>query len=53
MEDRGSRPVHYAGKADLEKAILSEYPMVYSEETLPAKPNLKAVSMSEKTALKT
>ena len=53
MEDRGSRPVHYAGKAELEKAILSEYPLVYSEETLPAKPNLKAASMPEKTALKT
>jgi hypothetical protein len=53
MEDRGSRPVHYAGKADLEKAILYEYPLVYSEETLPAKPNLKAASMPEKTALKT
>ena len=53
MEDRGSRPVHYAGKADLEKAILSEYPLVYSEEALPAKPNMKAASMPEKTALKT
>lgn len=53
MEDRGSRPVHYAGKADLEKAILSEYPLVYSEDTLPAKPNMKAASMPEKTALKT
>ena len=53
MEDRGSRPVHYAGKAELEKAILSEYPLVYSEETLPAKPNLKAASIPEKTELKT
>ena len=53
MEDRGSRPVHYAGKAELEKAILSEYPLVFSEETLPAKPNLKAASMPEKTELKT
>ena len=53
MKDRGSRPVHYAGKADLERAILSEYPLVYSEETLPAKQNLKAASMPEKTALKT
>ena len=53
MEDRGSRPVHYAGKAELEEAILSEYPLVYAEETLSAKPNLKAASMPEKTALKT
>ena len=40
-------------EAELEKAILSEYPLVYSEETLPAKPNLKAASISEKTELKT
>lgn len=53
MEDRGSRPVHYAGKAELERAILSAYPLVYSEVTLPAKPNLKAASMVENTALKT
>ena len=53
MEDRGSRPVHYADKAELEKAILSEYPLVYSEESLPVKSNLKAASMPEKTALKT
>ena len=53
MSDRGSRPVHYAGKAELEKAILSEYPLVYSEESLPVKPNLKAASMPEKTELKT
>lgn len=53
MEDRGSRPVHYASKAELERAILSAYPLVYSEVTLPAKPNLKAASMVENTALKT
>lgn len=52
MEDHGSRPVHYAGNADLGKVILSEHPLVYSEEMLPAKPNLKAASMPEKTALK-
>lgn len=32
IPDRGSRPVHYAGKAELEQAILSECPLVYSEE---------------------
>ena len=53
MENRGSRLVHYAGEVELEKAILSEYPLVFSEETLPAKPNLKTASMPEKTALKT
>ena len=40
-------------KAELEKAILSEYPLVYAEETLSAKPKLKAASMPERTALKT
>ena len=32
MPDRGSRPVHYAGKAELEKAILGAYPAIH---TLP------------------
>ena len=32
MPDRGSRPVHYAGKAELEKAILRAYPAIH---TLP------------------
>ena len=32
MPDRGSRPVHYAGKAELEKAILGVYPAIH---TLP------------------
>ena len=32
MPDRGSRPVHYAGKSELEKAILGAYPAIH---TLP------------------
>ena len=28
MEDKGSRPVHYAGKAELERAILQAYPAI-------------------------
>ena len=32
MPDRGSRPVHYAGKAELEKAILGVHPAIH---TLP------------------
>lgn len=53
IPDRGSRPVHYAGKAELEQAILSECPLVYSEEPLPTQTTLKPVPMPEKTALKT
>lgn len=53
MEDRGSRPVHYAGKTELEKAILSEYPLIYSEEIPPAQTNLKATPIPESTKLKT
>ena len=29
MPDRGSRPVHYAGKQELERAILSCYPLIH------------------------
>lgn len=53
IPDRGSRPVHYAGKAELEQAILSECPLVYSGEPLPPQATLKPVAMPEKTALKT
>ena len=35
MEDRGSRPVHYACKADLEQAILSEFPLIYTMQAPP------------------
>ena len=53
IPDRGSRPVHYAGKAELEQAILSECPLVYSEELLPPKTTVKPVPIPEKTTLKT
>ena len=53
IPDRCSRPVHYAGKTELEQAILSECPLVYSEEPLPTQTTLKPVPMPEKTALKT
>lgn len=53
IPDRGSRPVHYAGKAELEQAILSGCSLVYSEELLPPKTTVKPVPMPEKTALKT
>ena len=35
MPDRGSRPVHYAGKMDLERAILSQYPMMHIPMNMP------------------
>ena len=53
IPDRGSRPVHYAGKTELEQAILSECPLVYSEEPLPTQTTLKPVPIPEKTTLKT
>ena len=53
IPDRGSCPVRYAGKAELEQAIFSECPLVYSEEPLPPQTTLKPVPMPEKTALKT
>lgn len=50
MEDKGSRPVHYAGKEELEQAILGEYPLVYTadlptEENLTPKPNVKTTAL--------
>ena len=53
MSDRGSHPVHYAGKAELEKAILSEYPLVFSEEALPTQTNLKVSPMPESATVNT
>ena len=44
IPDRGSRPVHYAGKAELEQAILSECPLVYSEELLPPKTTVQNIT---------
>ena len=38
MPDRGSRPVHYAGKADLEMAVLKVYPFIQMERTMPMHP---------------
>ena len=53
IPERGSRPVHYAGKAELEQAILSGCPLVYSKELLPPKTTVKPVPIPEKTTLKT
>ena len=40
MPDRGSRPVYYAGKLDLERAILSAYPMVYTPGAMSMPPRM-------------
>ncbi|MGN0999382.1 MAG: type IV secretory system conjugative DNA transfer family protein, partial [Faecousia sp.] len=53
MEDRGSRPVRYAGKADLERAILSEYPLVYTTGAIPSQAGLTATRMPESTPIQT
>lgn len=50
MEDKGNRPVHYAGKEELERAILGEYPLVYTAaiptgENLTPKPNVKTTAI--------
>ena len=34
MPDRGSRPVRYAGKSDLEEAILKAYPYINTTGTV-------------------
>ena len=50
MPDKGSRPVHYAGKEELEQAILGEYPLAYTaviptEEYFTLKPSEKNTSL--------
>lgn len=52
MPDKGSRPVHYAGKADLERAILGEYPLVYTAP-IPAEANPTPKQNEKSTAIKT
>ena len=50
MPDKGSRPVHYAGKEELERAILGEYPLVCTaatpeEPSSAPKPNVKTTAI--------
>lgn len=52
MEDKGSRPVHYAGKEELERAILGEYPLVYTA-AVPTAPNLPRQSNIKTAAIQT
>ena len=53
MEDKGSRPVHYACKADLEQAILSEFPLIYTMQAPPPQASLNAAQMPQSAALNT
>ena len=46
MPDRGSRPVHYAGRLDLERAILSTYPVIYTmPDSMPSDTGMGAKPM--------
>ena len=55
MPDRGSRPVHYAGKAELEKAILRAYPAIHTLPVGESAPTtgLNVKSMSNGVGIKT
>ena len=55
MPDRGSRPVHYAGKAELEKAILGVYPAIHTLPVAEAAPvsGLSVKSMPNGVGIKT
>ena len=56
MPDRGSRPVHYAGKVDLERAILSNHPIIHMPMNMPPPPSRvppTPTPMPESTTIKT
>ena len=55
MPDRGSRPVHYAGKAELEKAILRAYPAIHTLPVAESAPTtgLNVKSMPNGVGIKT
>lgn len=55
MPDRGSRPVHYAGKADLERAILRRFTMASGPTEIPVSLKVQAAAKpaSEKKAIRT
>ena len=55
MPDRGSRPVHYAGKAELEKAILGVYPAIHTLPVAESAPTtgLNVKSMPNGVGIKT
>ena len=55
MPDRGSRPVQYAGKAELEKAILRAYPAIHTLPVAESAPTtgLNVKSMPNGVGIKT
>lgn len=55
MPDRGSRPVHYAGKLELERAILSTFPVIHMPMGASAPPRVQTPpkAMPESTSIKT
>lgn len=55
MPDRGSRPVYYAGKQDLERSILSQFPMIHMPmgATIPSRVQQASKPMPESTSIKT
>ena len=55
MPDQGSRPVHYAGKDDLERAVLQAYPIVQTAPPVPQKAAQEAASehSAPQTSLRT
>ena len=44
MPDRGSRPVYYAGKQDLERSILSQFPMIHMPMGAAMPPRVQTAS---------
>ena len=46
MPDRGSRPVHYAGKTELEQVILKAYPVIH---TVPAVETAQTTGLNVKS----
>ena len=55
MPDRGSRPVYYAGKQDLERSILSQFPTIHMPmgATMPSRVQQASKPMPESTSIKT
>ena len=55
MPDQGSRPVHYASKNDLERAILQAYPIVQTAPPAPTKaaPEATPVQPNPQASLRT
>ena len=53
MPDLGNRPVHYAGRVDLEMAILKAFPALFTAPVLPAQQPQKEKSMPKVTTLNT